>query len=194
MGLLTGPQPAPHTRRPASQGPGNVAWPGPTRRAPPRGCRRRATAVRTTRPLHWRQPRFGEAASSRAGGLARAWRGRRQRRGGAAVPSSSGILRRVPPILPTYELMAGGPPRGVAGKRGSACSAGLSFEAAHWPMQVCALHCIALRDARALLPCVHACMHQLAHNLFRCTVPQVATMVDRQDRPGRGWRAEFGAL
>ena len=113
-------------------------------------------------------------------------RGRRQRRGGAAVPSSSGILRRVP----SYELMAGGPPRGVAGKRGSACSAGLSFEAAHWPMQVCALHCIALRDARALLPCVY----QLTHIICRCTVPQVATMVDRQDRPGRGWRAEFGAL
>ena len=102
-------------------------------------------------------------------------RGRRQRRGGVAAPSSSGILPRVPYIDPR----GGGPPPGVVGQPGRACFAGLCFEAAHWPIQVCgtAPH----RTARS--PRTASFAHHFTFITCRRTVPQVAAMDDRQHRP-----------
>ena len=119
-----------------------------------------------------------QALWSLFGGLSS--RGRRQRRGGAAVPSCAGDLRKVQ----SFDPGGGGPPPGVGGKRRSALDVGLLCEAAHWPIQVCgtAPH----RTARSLRTASFT--HHLTRITSRCTVPQVAAMVDRQHRP-QGVRA-----
>ena len=107
-------------------------------------------------------------------------RGRRQRRGGDAAPSCSGDL----PKVPYFDPRTGGPPPGVGGKRRSACQTGLLFEAAQWPIQVCGM--APHRTARS--PRTASFAHHFTLIKCRCTVPQVAAMVDRQHRP-QGVRA-----
>ena len=106
-------------------------------------------------------------------------RGRRQRWGGVAAPSSSGIPR----MVPSYDPRGGVPPLGVVGQPGSALCAGLCFEAARLADtgRCHALH----RTARR--PHTASFTHCLTHTECRCTVPQVATVLERQHPPGP-WR------
>ena len=102
-------------------------------------------------------------------------RGRRQRRGGDAAPSGSGDL----PKVPYFDPRGGGPPPGVGGKRRSPCHVGLLLRPAHWPIQVCGM--APHRTARS--PRTASFAHHFTLIKCRCTVPQVAAMVDRQHRP-----------
>ena len=95
-----------------------------------------------------------QALWSLFGGLSS--RGRRQRRGGAAVPSCSGDLRKVQ----SFDPGGGGPPPGVGGKRRSACQTGLLLRLRIGRYRCVAWHRIALREARALPP-----SHIISHSL-----------------------------
>ena len=114
-----------------------------------------------------------QALWSLFGGLSS--RGRRQRRGGAAVPSCSGDLRKVQ----SFDPRGGGPPPGVGGQRRSACHVGLLLRPAHWPIQVCGM--APHRNARS--PRTASFAHHFTFITCRRTVPQVAAMDDRQHRP-----------